>query len=426
MASSQMRLLARRLGLSLLLMATGSALGSEDDLQPLRNVLDPILESTFIPGYLITTFDAGGHTAEASAGITRDDSRSLPREDSIFAITWMAEPIISMAIARLVQQDRLSLDEEVMESFSVRDGDGSRVLEAPEPLRAPTIKDLLRHTAGIQAKAQERSYNGSRQGVAKGVDISIEKLVSSNGQSSLASVAEELVANASAQDGLFRYSHSYEILGRIIEIKTELPLDEALKDLVFDPLEMQDTFFQVPVDEQGRIAQLYTNRIPTYPVPGQFRLIQPHPAFPAGQQNIGAQSFSWKSPTLGLLSTAQDLQKFLQLLSNDFTGPNGKPFLEKKLGDQFFFTDQLGGSFGPDPLVSSFGRHGEGLSFSLASAMKLKDDGSREIDYIFWWGLANTLFWFIPDQKLAGIVLTQHEPAQYNLIEELVSASKNL
>jgi CubicO group peptidase (beta-lactamase class C family) len=58
--------------------------------------------------------------------------------------------------------------------------------------------------------------------------------------------------------------------------------------------------------------------------------------------------------------------------------------------------------------------------------MKLKDDGSREIDYIFWWGLANTLFWFIPDQKLAGIVLTQHEPAQYNLIEELVSASKNL
>ena len=189
---------------------------------------------------------------------------------------------------------------------------------------------------------------------------------------------------------------------------------------------MQDTFFQVPVDEQGRIAQLYTNRIPTYPVPGQFRLIQPHPAFPAGQQNIGAQSFSWKSPTLGLLSTAQDLQKFLQLLSNDFTGPNGKPFLEKKLGDQFFFTDQLGGSFGPDPLVSSFGRHGEGLSFSLASAMKLKDDGSREIDYIFWWGLANTLFWFIPDQKLAGIVLTQHEPAQYNLIEELVSASKNL
>ena len=50
MPSSLMRLLARRLGLSLLLMATGSALGSEDELQPLRNVLDPILESTFIPG----------------------------------------------------------------------------------------------------------------------------------------------------------------------------------------------------------------------------------------------------------------------------------------------------------------------------------------------------------------------------------------
>ena len=46
MPSSLMRLLARRLGLSLLLMATGSALGSEDELQPLRNVLDPILEST--------------------------------------------------------------------------------------------------------------------------------------------------------------------------------------------------------------------------------------------------------------------------------------------------------------------------------------------------------------------------------------------
>ena len=181
----------------------------------------------------------------------------------------------------------------------------------------------------------------------------------------------------------------------------------------------------MPVDEQGRIAQLYTNRIPTYPVPGQFRLIQPHPAFPAGEQNIEPKVFMERVQHSGYFRPRRIFKNFFSSFRMTLQGQR-QAILEKKLGDQFFFTDQLGGSFGPDPLVSSFGRHGEGLSFSLASAMKLKDDGSREIDYIFWWGLANTLFGLSQTKSERGIVLTQHEPAQYNLIEELVSASKNL
>jgi CubicO group peptidase (beta-lactamase class C family) len=426
MACALKRFIRGRLGLSLLLLTAGPALSSEGGLQPLRNILTPVLESTFIPGYLITTFDADGVSHEAAAGITREDSKKLPSKDSLFAITWMAEPLVSLAVARLVQENRLSLDEEVSGFFPSAASVAGRSCEEGRPCGGITIRDLLRHTAGIQAKAQGRSYNGARQGLTSGFDISIETLISSNGKRSLGSVANDLVTISKNQPNFFRYSHSYEVLGRIIELRTERPLEQALAELVFDPLNMEDTFFEVPADKHDSVAQLYTNRIPTYPVPGQFRLIQPHPALPREQQNIGMESNSWKSPTLGLLSTASDLKKFLSLFSRDFVGPDGSQFLEKEISTQFFFTDQLEDSFGPDPLVDSFGRHGEGLSFSLASAIKLKDDGSKEIDYIFWWGLANTLFWYIPDQKRAGMVLTQHEPAQYNLVEELVSVSRDL
>jgi len=426
MTSALKRFAGRYLCLTLLLLTAGPALGSEGELQPFRNVLDPILESTFIPGYLLTTIEDDNVSAEAFAGVIRDDSSSPPSKDSLFAITWMAEPLVSLAVARLVQQERLSLDEEVSRFFPIGPVALDRHSEAGGLRSGSTVRDLLRHTAGIQAKAQGRSYNGTRQGSTSGVDISIERLISGNGQIFLAGVAEDLVTNSFGPSDRFLYSHSYEVLGRIIELRTEMPLDRALKELVFDPLDMRDTVFDVPSEKQNRLAQLYTNRIPTYPVPGQFRLIQPHPALPAEQKNIGVERNSWKSPTLGLLSSARDLEKFLSLFLKDFATSGGGQFLEKEIWTQFFLTDQLGDSFGPDPLVGSFGRHGENLSFSLASAIKLKDDGSKEIDYIFWWGLANTLFWYIPDQKRAGMVLTQHEPAQYNLVEELVSVSRDL
>src|SRR5215472_7982560 len=57
----------------------------------------------------------------------------------------------------------------------------------------------------------------------------------------------------------WNYSNTgYDILGRIIEVVSKQPYDAFLKERIFDPLRMNDTFFFVPEDKLNRLATLYT------------------------------------------------------------------------------------------------------------------------------------------------------------------------
>ena len=56
--------------------------------------------------------------------------------------------------------------------------------------------------------------------------------------------------------------------------------------------------------------------------------------------------------------------------------------------------------------------------FSLGFGLALEQD-SAEIDYIWWGGAANTLFWADPKTNVVGLFLTQHFPVAYNIMDTL-------
>ena len=55
----------------------------------------------------------------------------------------------------------------------------------------------------------------------------------------------------------WRYGPSVNICGYLIELISEKKLDEFLKDEIFDPLNMTDTFFEIPASKFDRFTTLY-------------------------------------------------------------------------------------------------------------------------------------------------------------------------
>jgi CubicO group peptidase (beta-lactamase class C family) len=75
----------------------------------------------------------------------------------------------------------------------------------------------------------------------------------------------ELVTQGAKSELLFEpgtqwnYSNiGIDILGRIVEVVSHQPFEQFLRSRIFESLEMHDTFFFVPADQQSRLATLYT------------------------------------------------------------------------------------------------------------------------------------------------------------------------
>ena len=50
------------------------------------------------------------------------------------------------------------------------------------------------------------------------------------------------------------------VLGRIIEVASGQPYEEFMKERLFRPLEMKDSFFFPPAEKQNRIAMVYQGK----------------------------------------------------------------------------------------------------------------------------------------------------------------------
>ena len=103
----------------------------------------------------------------------------------------------------------------------------------------------------------------------------------------------------------WRYSYSYDVLGRLVEVVAGMPFDRFLKTRLFDPLGMRHTGFYVAPDDVALVAMPYrrdaNGELQVSPMASEATLADPSRA-PSG----GA----------GLLTTADDYLRFVQMLAN--------------------------------------------------------------------------------------------------------------
>jgi CubicO group peptidase (beta-lactamase class C family) len=332
-----------------------------------------------------------------SAGYQDREDRKPMRTDSIFRICSMTKPITSLAVMMLYEDGRFQLDESI--SKFIPEFSDAKVLVTPKdgkpytiPATKPiTIRNLLTHTSGL-------TYNwdpvlGSyykEANIAAGL-MQYEGTIADNVKQ-LARLP--LLFNPGER---WNYGLSIDVLGYLIEIVSGKPLDQFLKERIFEPLGMHDTFFYVPEDKQGRLATVYTwyagkglQRFPSTPITeGTFSYSADYPI--RGPKKL----FSGGG---GLCSTASDYARFCQLMLN-----RGK-FADKQLisrkSVELMTHDQLGPSF-PD---QAFGL-GFGIDGVKTPLHELGSPGQYQ-----WGGFYYTGFTIDPVEDMITVFMAQLHP----------------
>jgi len=323
---------------------------------------------------------------ESFGALDREADRAM-RNDAIFAMASMTKPITSFAVMLLQEAGHFDLDDAVsmflpeLGGLDVSVLGGRPGLNAVPSERDMTIRDLLRHTSGLTYglfgdSRVDRMY--VEAGLLGGDGNTLTDLVTG-----LAELPLKHQPGAS-----FEYSVSTDVLGRLVEVVSEMRFDDFLQQRIFEPLGMVDTGFLVPEGKADRLAL-------TYARDGNGRLVPQ----PAGRVS---QTPSFLSGGGGLYSTAADYLRFCQMVLNggELDGIRLARAETVTLMSSDHLGDRPGGIFG---LVEGFG-----LGFSVRR--HLGDPPLGSVGELSWAGIFSTTFWIDPEQQVIGIYLTQLSP----------------
>ena len=271
---------------------------SLDKLERITKFFDNEVATGKLPGAVVLIQQHGKPVYLKCFGV-QDVATGVPMSaETIFALHSMTKPITSVAAMMLIDAGKLSPEDPVSKFIpgfadakvgvsSPGDAGVLRLVPADRPV---TIMDLLRHTSGITY-----DYIGGRL---------IMKAYSESGLFD-GEYTNEVFANRIAklplarQPGtLWRYGHSTDVLGRIIEIVSGQTLYEFEKQYIFDPLGMTSTKFVLQgADERARMAE---------PLPSDTILKHAE-----AQRRAHPE---WESGGGGLVSSLHDYARFAEMI----------------------------------------------------------------------------------------------------------------
>lgn len=315
------------------------------------------------------------------------------RRDSIFRIYSMTKPLVSVATMMMVEEGKLVLEAPVaryIPSFAnvkvgvekVDPATGARTLELVPARRPVTVQDLLRHTSGL-------TYGFFGDSLVK--KAYLDAGVGSTDLNT-AEFADKLAGlPLHYQPGsTWDYSYSTDVLGRVLEVVSGQSLYSVLRGRLLDPLGMKDTSFYVTdAARQARLAEpLADDRvIGAGAVMGNPRVVQ-----------------KFESGGGGLVSTAHDYARFLQMLANGGT-LDGRRYLGPRT-IEYMASDHLGTTVAQTPLYLPGPGHGFGLGFAVRKVAGESPWITPAGDY--WWGGAGgTYFWVDPKSGLFVVFMMQ-------------------
>lgn len=366
----------------------------------LRSVLQGHIDKGRIPG-AVAMISLGGETEFFAALGQQDPAAATPMQpDAIFRIYSMTKPIVSLATLMLVEQGRLQLIDPVSKYLPVFAGQEVALEQGGELRLVPvqreaTVHDLLRHTAGF---TYEFLGDSAVQQQYREADMADRDRSNPQFCEALASVPL-----AHQPGSCWQYSRATDVLGALLEVVSGQGLGALLQQTILGPLGMKDTAFAVPPAQQHRIAEPFARD----PDNGNEVVMMDARVVPRFESGGG-----------GLLSTAGDYARFLQLMRNGGTFEGVRLVSRKTVA--WMTADHLGAiPANGDMLLPG---HGFGLGFAVRTHTGLAPQAGS-IGQYFWTGIAGTSFFVDPAEDLFAMLLTQ-APGQRiffrNLFRQLV------
>ncbi len=404
---------------------------SQDRLNRITAHMNTAVENGTMVGGLGLIARNGKVVYSETYGQSDREAEKTMTEDAIFRIYSMSKPITSVALMMLYEEGKFFLNDPIAryipelanldlavstadgETAMVSDGTTSRTIGAGDaskegqvrkPKRQPTIRDLMRHTAGLTYGVfgnTEVDKQYRKNGILRNKDL--KEFVTALGTIPL-----------QYEPGTkWHYSVGVDVQGRLVEVLSGMSFGEFLKKRLFDPLDMNDTSFVVPQEKLDRLAQMYSPKgtgdgDDAFLKQSKSTTLVVSPARASAGYMEGA---TFEGGGGGLVSSAMDYLKFSQMMLNGGELDGVRILSPKTI--ELMTTNHLG------KLPMGFGR--TGIGFGLGFSVSLDQGEVGEVgstgEYA-WGGAAGTRFWIDPKENLIGIFMVQSIPHRTRLGNE--------
>lgn len=316
--------------------------------------------------------------------------------NTIFRYASCTKAIASVAALQLVEQGRISLDDEVathlpefgkvqvLEGFA----DGQPILRTPT--RPPLVRELLNHTSGAEYFFTNADIRTFHEVTGTPTILAGEK----------AAITDVPLGNDPGTR--WAYGTSTDWLGLLVEQVSGQGLDEYIAEHIAGPLGMTDVTFQPTEEQAARVMPLYART----PDGGLVEFPLELPAEP-----------EWWAAGHGSYGTAADYGRFMQALLRGGELDGARILNEDTVA--LAFSDSLNGVPMPtEGIVSASPElsndvpaypfaEGWGLGFHLT----LEDiPGARKAGTGDWAGLFNLYYFIDRASGVAAMLLTQVLP----------------
>ncbi len=347
----------------------------------------------------VTILARHGKVVDYSAYGMRDmASGTAMTKDTIFRDYSMTKPITGVAMMILYEQGKWLPSDPIskfipefahLKVYAGTGADGKPVRADPD--HAPTMRELMSHTAGF-------TYGIFGDTPVDHMVRDAKLFDSANLQEFIDKLAKLPLAYQPGKG--WTYSVSMDIEGYIVEKLSGKSLPEFLRENVYEPLEMRDAGFYVPQGKRGRFATLYyvdkNGELTTEPNGSVGRNgYDKQPAMPSGGG--------------GMVSTAEDYYRFAQMMANGGE-LNGKRILAPAT------VHLMASNHVPQELLQAqrYGigvqrmRPGFGYGYNCAVVFDPPEANLPDGKGTFFWdGAAGTWFWVDPTNDVVFVGMIQ-------------------
>jgi len=326
---------------------------------------------------------------EAAGRYGLEDDRPMDT-DALFRIFSMTKPITTVAAMILYEEGAFHLGDPVAKYLPALANmplaiDGELVPSQSQM----TIEHLMTHTAGLTngwhiEHPVERAYRDAALRQSPDLNTYIEKLAT--------------LPLRFEPGTRYHCSGATYVLGALVERLSGQTLEQFFQTRIFDPLEMHDTFFNVPDDKTARMAGSHL-----WSAEQQVMVPMPAGLLPPPS---GVTLFSGGG---GLISTAQDYWRFCEMLRRGGSLDGVRVLGPKTVQAMTMarLTPEVRNNGATEYPAShlypgqSFGL-GAGVITDPAQAGVISSKGEYS-----WGGIANTKFWIDPEEGLVVVFMTQ-------------------
>ena len=371
---------------------------SSERLRRVGELMQRRIEARDFSGAVTLVARQGRVVHHEAHGLMDLETKKPMQKDAIFRIMSMTKPVVGVAVLMMMEEGKVKLtdpvsrfipefrDQTVAIQQATPAGRGGGAQGAaggapPEPRfytvpadRAITVRDLLTHTSGL-----------------------VSGTISNREAGRVAATPKERLADYLPRLGRVplefqpgtRWAYSaaagFDVLSRIVEVASGMPIDQFMKTRLFDPLGMKDTTY-IPPAGNPRLVKLYSRT-------AEGLRPQQDPNFMNGVYFSGGG---------GLFSTAEDYLQFAQMLANDGE-LNGRRLLSPRA------VELMRSVFAPDTL------QGRPLGEAYGLSVRVVNDPVARNTFLTkgsfgWSGAFGTHFWVDPKEKVVGILMAQTSP----------------